>query len=114
MEQMFWSHVALQLFRNLIILIPCFQVQGANYSQTQSGIPPSADRGNWELPNQVQQFQPALSGSGQGTSEVEADKNQRYQSTLQFAANLLLQIQQQQQQQKTATNPAAHGSGNQQ
>jgi hypothetical protein len=61
----------------------------------------------------VQQFQPALSGSGQGTSEVEADKNQRYQSTLQFAANLLLQIQQQQQQ-KTATNPAAHGSGNQQ
>ncbi|PNS94906.1 hypothetical protein POPTR_017G026600v4 [Populus trichocarpa] len=90
------------------------QVQGANYSQTQSGIPPSADRGNWELPNQVQQFQPALSGSGQGTSEVEADKNQRYQSTLQFAANLLLQIQQQQQQQKTATNPAAHGSGNQQ
>jgi hypothetical protein len=62
----------------------------------------------------VQQFQPALSGSGQGTSEVEADKNQRYQSTLQFAANLLLQIQQQQQQQKTATNPAAHGSGNQQ
>lgn len=90
------------------------QVQGTNYSQTQSGIPPSADRGNWELPNQVQQFQPALSGSGQGTSEVEADKNQRYQSTLQFAANLLLQIQQQQQQQKTATNPAAHGSGNQQ
>ncbi|XP_073261732.1 flowering time control protein FPA isoform X2 [Populus alba] len=89
------------------------QVQGTNYSQTQSGIPPSADRGNWELPNQVQQFQPALSGSGQGTSEVEADKNQRYQSTLQFAANLLLQIQQQQQQ-KTATNPAAHGSGNQQ
>ncbi|KAJ6734223.1 FLOWERING TIME CONTROL PROTEIN FPA [Salix purpurea] len=89
------------------------QVQGTNYSQTQSGIPPSADRGNWELPGQVQQFQPALSGSGQGSSEVEADKNQRYQSTLQFAANLLLQIQQQQQQ-KTATNPAAHGSGNQQ
>jgi hypothetical protein len=84
------------------------QVQGTNFSQTQSGIPPSADRGNGELPSQVQQFQPALSVSGRGISE--ADKNQRYQSTLQFAANLLLQLQQQQ----NTSNPDAHGSGNQQ
>ncbi|XP_061948780.1 flowering time control protein FPA-like isoform X2 [Populus nigra] len=84
------------------------QVQGTNFSQTQYGIPPSADRGNGELPSQVQQFQPALSVSGRGISE--ADKNQRYQSTLQFAANLLLQLQQQQ----NTSNPDAHGSGNQQ
>ncbi|KAL5703414.1 hypothetical protein ACHQM5_028509 [Ranunculus cassubicifolius] len=49
-----------------------------------------------EVPDQVQS---ALSGVGQGTSDGEADKNQRYQSTLQFAASLLLQIQQQQQKQ---------------
>lgn len=89
------------------------QVQGVNYSQTQSVVPLSADKANWELSNQVQQFQSALSGGGQGALEVEADKNQRYQSTLQFAASLLLQIQQQQQQQQTS-NPAARGSGNQQ
>ncbi|CAJ1955536.1 unnamed protein product [Sphenostylis stenocarpa] len=60
---------------------------------------------NSEPPNQ--QLQPALSGGGQGMSELDADKNQRYQSTLQFAANLLFQIQQQQTQ-------GGHGSGNQQ
>ncbi|CAK7322648.1 unnamed protein product [Dovyalis caffra] len=64
------------------------QVQGTNYSQTQSGIPPSSDRGNWELPSQVQQFQPAPTGSGQGTTEIEADKNQRYQSTLQICSDI--------------------------
>ncbi|WVZ01103.1 hypothetical protein V8G54_027172 [Vigna mungo] len=56
---------------------------------------------NSEPPNQ--QLQPA----GQGISELEADKNQRYHSTLQFAANLLFQIQQQQTQ-------GEHGPGNQQ
>jgi hypothetical protein len=63
-----------------------------------------------ELPNQVQQLQSALFGTGQGTPDVEVDKNQRYQSTLQFAASLLLQIQQQQQ----TTTQAGRGSGNQQ
>ncbi|KAJ4838469.1 hypothetical protein Tsubulata_034931 [Turnera subulata] len=88
------------------------QVQSANYSQTQSGMPLAGDKVNWELPSQVQQFQTAVSGPGhQPSSEVEADKNQRYQSTLQFAANLLLQIQQRQQQ---TGNPAVRGSGNQQ
>jgi len=60
---------------------------------------------NSEPPNQ--QLQPALSAAGQGISELEADKNQRYHSTLQFAANLLFQIQQQQTQ-------GEHGPGNQQ
>ncbi|KAK6914534.1 RNA recognition motif domain [Dillenia turbinata] len=59
-----------------------------------------------ELPN----LQPALSGTAQGTSEVEADRSQRYQSTLQFAANLLLRIQQQQQQ---GNSQPEQGAGNQ-
>ncbi|OVA08768.1 RNA recognition motif domain [Macleaya cordata] len=60
---------------------------------------------------QVQQLQTALSSAGQGSTDGDADKNQRYQSTLQFAANLLLQIQQQQQQGNTQ---AAQGPGNHQ
>lgn len=72
----------------------------------------AAEKVSTELPSQVQQLQSALLGASQGTPDVEADKNQRYQSTLQFAASLLLQIQQQQQQQ--ATTQAGRGSGNQQ
>ncbi|XP_075661321.1 flowering time control protein FPA [Castanea sativa] len=75
------------------------QAHGSLHSQ-----PPSS-----EIPNQMQQLQSALFGAGQGTPEVEVDKNQRYQSTLQFAANLLLQIQQQQ-----TTNQSGRGPGNQQ
>ncbi|KAF5180603.1 Flowering time control protein fpa [Thalictrum thalictroides] len=67
------------------------------------------DNANIVLPDQVQQLHSALSGVGQGTAEGDADKNQRYQSTLQFAASLLLQIQQQQQQQQGNTQ-AANGS----
>ncbi|XP_065867870.1 flowering time control protein FPA [Euphorbia lathyris] len=78
-------------------------------NQAQPGMSSPAEKVNWEIPNQGQQFQTDLSGSGQGTSEVEGDQNQRYQSTLQFAASLLLQIQQQQ-----AGNAAARVSGNQQ
>ncbi|KAI3868183.1 hypothetical protein MKW92_017016 [Papaver armeniacum] len=59
---------------------------------------------------QVQQLQSALSSAGQGSADGDADKNQRYQSTLQFAANLLLQIQQQQQ----GNSQAAQGPGNHQ
>lgn len=88
------------------------QAQGGNQSQVQSGMALSADKLNQQNPSQMQQFQTALPGAAQGTSEVEVDKNQRYQSTLQFAASLLLQIQQQQQQQ--TGNPAVRGSGNQQ
>ncbi|XP_022761621.1 flowering time control protein FPA-like isoform X2 [Durio zibethinus] len=84
------------------------QVHGANVSQPQNVM--QADKKILELPSQVQQLQSVLSGAGQGTSDVEADKNQRYQSTLQFAASLLLQIQQQQQQTNT---PGGQGTGNQ-
>lgn len=49
----------------------------------------------------------ALNGGNQGKSEVKDDKNQRYLSTLQLAANLLLQRQQKQQQ---SSNPAGQGS----
>lgn len=63
----------------------------------------TADQTNSNPP--IQQH-PAF-GVSQGTPDLEADKNQRYQSTLQFAANLLLQIQQQQTQ-------GEHGPGVQQ
>ncbi|KAF2300263.1 hypothetical protein GH714_011195 [Hevea brasiliensis] len=88
------------------------QAQGGNHSQLQSGMPISADKVNQQNPNQVQQFQTALPGAGQDTSEDEVDRNERYQSTLQFAASLLLHVQQQHQPQ--TGNPAVHGSGNQQ
>ncbi|KAJ0034484.1 hypothetical protein Pint_25851 [Pistacia integerrima] len=83
-----------------------------NVSQTQNIMSVPADKVNSEYPNQMQQLQSVLSGAGQGASEDEVDKNQRYQSTLQFAANLLLQIQNQQQQQQ-ANTPAGRGTGNQ-
>ncbi|CAJ1933351.1 unnamed protein product [Sphenostylis stenocarpa] len=81
------------------------QVTGATSSQQQTSMPYTVGQVNSETPNQ----QLSAFGVGQGTPEVEADKNQRYQSTLQFAANLLLQIQQKQQQ-----APGGHGSGIQQ
>ncbi|KAL5781156.1 hypothetical protein ACOSP7_006185 [Xanthoceras sorbifolium] len=83
-----------------------------NFSQPQNVMSLSAEKMNVDHPNQVQQLQSVLSGAGQGTSEDEVDKNQRYQSTLQFAANLLLQIQNQQQPQQTNI-PAGRGTGNQ-
>ncbi|XP_007033896.2 PREDICTED: flowering time control protein FPA [Theobroma cacao] len=82
------------------------QVHGANVSQPQNVM--QGDRKNLEIPSQVQQLQSVLSGAGQGTSDVEVDKNQRYQSTLQFAASLLLQIQQQQ-----TNTPGGQGTGSQ-
>ncbi|XP_068646636.1 flowering time control protein FPA-like [Aristolochia californica] len=77
----------------------------------QMGIGLVTDKTSPEFPNQVQQLQSALSGSAQAPPDSEADKNQRYQSTLQFAASLLLQIQQQQQQ---ANAQPVQGSSNQQ
>lgn len=87
------------------------QSYSANNVLSQTVMPVSADKVNTEVSNQVQQLQSAILGAGQGTSEGEVDKNQRYQSTLQFAANLLLQIQQQQQQ---VGAQAGRGSGSQQ
>ncbi|OMP03936.1 hypothetical protein COLO4_10090 [Corchorus olitorius] len=75
------------------------QIHGANVSQPQNVL--QADRKNLE------QLQSVLSGAGQGTADVEVDKNHRYQSTLQFAASLLLQIQQQQQ----TNTPGGQGTG---
>ena len=84
---------------------------GANSVQSQTVLPVASDKVNAEVSNQVQQLQSAILGAGQATSEGEVDKNQRYQSTLQFAANLLLQIQQQQQH---VGAQAGRGSGSQQ
>lgn len=75
--------------------------------QPQTVVPTAVENSNLELPNQVHQLHSALYGAGQGTSEVDSDKNERYRSTLQFAANLLLQIHQQQ-----PDTQARQGAGN--
>ncbi|KAG7574751.1 RNA recognition motif domain [Arabidopsis suecica] len=84
------------------------QAHNLNPSQFQAAMQPPVDKANLEPQNQAPQLQPLISGAGQGTTDGEVDKNQRYQSTLQFAANLLLQIQQKQQQQSSGT-PAGQG-----
>lgn len=97
---------------NNSVTIPS-QSYNTNSVQSQTLMPIAADKVNSDVSNQVQQLQSALLG-GQGTSEGEVDKNQKYQSTLQFAASLLLQIQQQQQQQQQIGSQAGRGSGGQQ
>lgn len=69
------------------------QVSNSTISQRHNGNP--RDGGNFGLDSQ-KQLQPLQShpGAVQGTLDEETDKNERYRSTLQFAANLLLQIQQ--------------------
>lgn len=79
------------------------QFQGANMSLPENGLPSAAGNMKAEPLNHAERNQPMPPGGGQST-EVEVVKNQRYQSTLQFAANLLLQIQQQQQQQQQASS----------
>ncbi|XP_021752642.1 flowering time control protein FPA-like [Chenopodium quinoa] len=74
------------------------QAGGADVSHAEIMLPTSNGNMNSESLNPPERSQTLPSGVGQGSSEVEVDKNQRYQSTLQFAASLLLQIQQQQQQ----------------
>ncbi|XP_008790591.2 flowering time control protein FPA-like [Phoenix dactylifera] len=71
--------------------------QIGNLPQPQIAMPPT------------QGHQPQTVLSGSSTSGSDADKNQRYQSTLQFAASLLLQLQQQQQ----ASAQAVQEPGNQ-
>lgn len=78
--------------------------------QIPADTPVISDRLNADFPSQAQPLHAVIPGSGQGNSEGDADKDQRYHSTLQFAASLLLQIQQQQQ----AKAQAALGSGSQQ
>lgn len=88
---------------------PFIQQLNSNTSTAQIGqpqivMPLPTDQANMGYPSQGQQSQTVLSSFSQGTSEGDADKNQRYQSTLQFAANLLQQLQQQQ-----ASGQAAQG-----
>lgn len=78
--------------------------------QPQDVMPVYSDDGNRRFPDRGLQLQANLSGFGQGTSVSDSDKNQRYQSTLQLAANLLLQIQQKQQ----ANAQSVQGTANQQ
>lgn len=86
------------------------QGHNLNPSQFHAAMQPPTDKANLEPQSQAPQLQPVLSGAGQGTTDGEVDKNQRYQSTLQFAANLLHQIQQkQQQQQQPSGTPAGQG-----
>lgn len=84
------------------------QVQSGNLLQHWIVSSSTEDKLNTDFPAQVQQLQTNLPSSTQAPSEAEMDKNQRYQSTLQLAANLLLQIQQQQQQ---ANSQSVQGSG---
>ncbi|KAK2970927.1 hypothetical protein RJ640_021180 [Escallonia rubra] len=79
--------------------------QGTGASGLYSQEPKNPVMPFTQLPNQVQQVQSALLGAGQGASELDDDKNERYRSTLQFAANLLFQIKQQ------PGTQAGHGSG---
>ncbi|KAL1189710.1 Flowering time control protein FPA [Cardamine amara subsp. amara] len=71
------------------------QAHNAYPCQSQTPMPPPVNMTNLDPSSQAQQqLQPLLPGAGQGTSDGEMDKNQRYQSTLELAANLLQQIQQ--------------------
>lgn len=84
------------------------EVYGAYPSQQQAVMPNIADKVNVNLENK--EVQSSLFGTGEGTSEVEADGNQRYQTTLQFAATLLRQIWQQQQQQQQTQGGCGPGT----
>lgn len=86
-------------------------VQGGGGSQTLPNVQLGSNEVNPQLSNQVQQLQglgAALLGHGQESSKSETDKNQRYQSTLQFAANLLIQLQQKQQANKNVMGSSQH------
>ncbi|CAO2821827.1 unnamed protein product [Amaranthus hypochondriacus] len=76
------------------------QVSVANLSHPEIMLPTSTGNMNAELLKPPERSQTLPSGVGQGTSEVE----ERYRSTLQFAANLLFQIKQQPQQQQASSH----------
>lgn len=80
-----------------------YTFHGANLSLPENVLPSSSGTMKVEPQNQAERSQPVPSGAGQST-EVEVVKNQRYQTTLQFAADLLLQIQQRQQQQQASSH----------
>ncbi|KAJ9558700.1 LOW QUALITY PROTEIN: hypothetical protein OSB04_013314 [Centaurea solstitialis] len=68
------------------------QVYGTNFYEPHNMVPPGVENSGMHLPEQMQQPVAPFHGAGQQT--MDAEKNERYQSTLQFAANLLLQIHQ--------------------
>ncbi|KAL8098197.1 hypothetical protein AgCh_031094 [Apium graveolens] len=69
------------------------QVSNSTVSKRHIGNP--MDGANFGLDSQKQtQHLQSYPGAVQGPLNEETDKNERYRSTLQFAANLLLQIQQ--------------------
>ncbi|XP_009787474.1 flowering time control protein FPA isoform X1 [Nicotiana sylvestris] len=80
------------------------QTHGANVPQPQAGMPVASGMG---LATQMHQLQSALYGSVQEGPESEVDKNERYQATLLFAANLLSQIHKQK-----PSSQSGQGSGN--
>lgn len=73
------------------------QARNGNHSQSQTAMPPLSNKTKLDPSSQAHQLETLFPGADQSTSDGEVDKNQRYQSTLQLAANLLQQIQQQQQ-----------------
>lgn len=86
-------------------------VQGGGGSQTFPNVQLGSNEGNPQLASQVQQLQglgASLLGHGQENSKGDTDKNQRYQSTLQFAANLLIQLQQKQAANKNVMGSSQH------
>ncbi|KAJ0534610.1 hypothetical protein HanRHA438_Chr09g0402541 [Helianthus annuus] len=62
------------------------------YFDSRVLLPQRPENPGMQLPEQMQQLQSALYATGQPPSDFDADKNGRYQSTLQFATNLFLQI----------------------
>ncbi|XP_057839064.2 flowering time control protein FPA [Cryptomeria japonica] len=87
------------------------QYQAGGGSQILPSMQVGHDEMSSELSSQVQQLQgigAALLGHNQESSESEAEKNLRYQSTLQFAANLLQQLQQKQVANKSAMGGTQH------
>ncbi|KAH9623295.1 hypothetical protein KSS87_006098 [Heliosperma pusillum] len=74
--------------------------EGNNSSRPEINLSGLIGNSKLEVPSSVERFQSVPAGVSQGITEIEVDKNQRYQSTLQFAASLLQQIQQKQQQQQ--------------
>ncbi|GAB2265595.1 hypothetical protein Dimus_000636 [Dionaea muscipula] len=90
------------------------QIPAATFPHPNGAAGPEGDVPPESL-NQVNVVQPVPSAGNQGAGEAEVDKDQRYQSTLQFAANLLLQIQQRQQEQsQLQPGPKTGLGGNQQ
>ncbi|KAL7611972.1 hypothetical protein Lser_V15G05886 [Lactuca serriola] len=84
---------------------------GGNVYQPQNmGGGENSGGGGVQLPEQMQQLQSALYAASQQqpVADFDADKNERYQSTLQFATNLLLKIHQQQPGQGSGAGGSLH------